>query len=41
MPGGDESDPHGVWFDGTTLFGFAANVAAGASFAILFNALLN
>lgn len=39
--GGDESDPYGVWFDGTTLFGFAANVAAGASFAILFNALLN
>jgi len=39
--GSDESDPFGFSFDGTALIGTAATLGAGASFALLFHALLN
>lgn len=39
--GTDESDPFGISFSATTLTGFAASLASGASFAMTFNALLN
>ncbi|WP_298282460.1 DUF11 domain-containing protein [Novosphingobium sp.] len=39
--GADETDPFGTSFSATTLTGYAASLAAGASFAINFNALLN
>lgn len=39
--GSDESDPYGTSFSGSTLTGSTASLGAGASFAILFDALLN
>lgn len=39
--GTDESDPYGVAFNGSTLTGTTATLAAGAGFAIQFNAQLN
>ena len=39
--GSDESDPFGTAFNGTTLIGSAASLDAGASFAIVFQALLD
>ncbi|OZA61995.1 MAG: hypothetical protein B7X78_06835, partial [Sphingomonadales bacterium 39-62-4] len=37
----DEADPIGISFSGTTLTGHAASLASGASFAMIFNALVN
>jgi len=39
--GADETDPFGISLSGTTLTGYAASLASGASFAMVFNALLN
>ncbi|MCX7285422.1 MAG: hypothetical protein NTX28_15510 [Novosphingobium sp.] len=39
--GADESDPFGISITGRTLTGYATSLAAGASFAMTFNALLN
>jgi uncharacterized repeat protein (TIGR01451 family) len=39
--GADENDPFGISFTGSTLTGYAASLASGASFAMSFDALLN
>jgi hypothetical protein len=39
--GADEIDPAGASFTNGTLIGYAANLAAGGSFAIRFDARVN
>ncbi len=39
--GGDESDPFGMQISGTTVAGTAVTIAAGATFAMRFDALVN
>lgn len=39
--GGDESDPFGMSIAGTTISGSAPTLAAGASFAMVFNVIVN
>ena len=39
--GADESDPFGISITGTTITGVAATLAAGTSFAMVFNVFVN
>jgi uncharacterized repeat protein (TIGR01451 family) len=39
--GADESDPFGISISGTTITGLTASLAAGSSFAMVFNATVN